>query len=244
MSQRDNILKITNYKFHSFENASNYAFDQLIEKLQELNETKKGFPNLNSALQSITKGKNFVDEYINALINHLPDTLERISQHANINQEIFSLCEMAIIYLFKNLEIAIKRTIKIAYPQVNTRDLFNWKEMNNFLSSKDIDVNKLKGFKEFDELRKVNNNLKHGEYITSEVKTIKEFKGMEKFEFPNLMEFYVRVRDMCEKFLSEIGNSIIQDLYYFTEERLEKMADSFRERMDDKTIEIFIKLLK
>lgn len=242
--KRGEILKITNYKFHSFENASNYAFDQLTEKLQELNESKKGFPNLNSSLQNLKTTENSVDDYINALISHLPNAVERISQHANINQEIFSLCEMAIIYLFKNMEIAIKRTLQIAYPHVNTRDFFNWKDLNNFLSSKDILVNKIVGFKEFDELRKVNNNLKHGDFISQEVNSIPEFKGIEQFDFPNLMDFYFRVRDKCEQFLNGIGDAIIQDLYCFTEERLKALAESFRERMDEQTIDTFIKLLK
>jgi hypothetical protein len=244
MRKLTEIQKITNYKFHSFENASNYAFDQLTIKLTQLNDVKKGFPTLTSELEKLNKDQNSIDDYLNAIISHLPDALEHISQHANINQEILSLCEMAIIYLFKNLEIAMKRAIKTAYPQANTRDFFNWKDLNNFLSSKNIKASEIKGFKEFEELRKVNNNLKHGELISTEVKAILEFKETEIFDFPPLVDFYFRVRDKCELFLSGIGDAIIQDLYYFSEERLEIIAESYRERMDAATIETFIKLLR
>lgn len=244
MRYKNEIQKITNYKFHSFENASNHAFDQLTAKLTELSESKKGFPTLTSALDKLNSDQNTVDDYLNALINHLPDTLDHISQHANINQEIFSLCEMAIIYLFKNIEIAMKRAIKIAYPQANTRDFFNWNDLNNFLLAKNIIAKDLEGFKEFEQLRKVNNNLKHGEFVSNDVKQILEFKKAEVFDFPILVDFYYRVRDKCEQFLSAIGDAIIQDLYYFTEERLEEIAESYRQRMDSDTIEIFIKLLR
>ena len=93
-------------------------------------------------------------------------------------------------------------------------------------------------------MRKVNNNLKHGEFVSNDVKQILEFKKADVFDFPILVDFYYRVRDKCEEFLSAIGDAIIQDLYYFTEERLEEIAESYRQRMDSDTIDIFIKLLK
>ncbi len=240
---KEKIFEITNYQFETFDNAIECAFENLGERLENLNKNNNSreYSYLSDKLK---KGILNFDEYLDQLMKLLRETLCSIGTSFSIEQELKTLSEMRIIYLYKNIEISIKRIIEIAYPEIKTNSFFNWNSMNNFFKSKHIELKNVAKYDIYDQLRLVNNNIKHSEIINKEIKKIKEFKNNEKFDFSTLSEFYMRIYQGIHLFLNEVGNQIINELYLFSDERLTELSNSYKDRMSIKDLNLFIEKLK
>lgn len=157
--------------------------------------------------------------------------------HYWTGQHLQSLAEMNIVYLFKCLEISLKSLINTAYPHVKTKGLYQWEEITTLFKSYQIDITNLKGYQDSVDLRKVNNSLKHSDNLSDEIKNMKEFKELGYYDYDNLEAFYNRVKPKIEQFIKEVAQAVVNDLYSFSEDRLNSIAESFVERMDVKTAE-------
>ncbi|MEP5132902.1 hypothetical protein, partial [Nonlabens ulvanivorans] len=131
---------------------------------------------------------------------HQIEDIANQSGHLLVNQksefiedELFALLEMKIIYAFKHLEINIKKMIRHFYQELpNTKP--KWHEIERFFKSQNITLNRIQGFKEVDELRLVNNSLKHSdESIDKSIMNIKEFENGSIQSTESLEEFYERI---------------------------------------------------
>lgn len=156
-------------------------------------------------------------------------------EHYWTSQHLQSLAEMNIVYLFKSLEISLKAIINTAYPNVKTKGLYQWEEISALFKTYQIEITTLKGYQYSVDLRKVNNSLKHSDNLSDEIKHMKEFKTLEYYDYDNLEKFYNRVKPRVEEFVKEVAQAVVNDLFLFTDDRLEKIAESFAERMDVKT---------
>ena len=67
-------------------------------------------------------------------------------------EEMYALFETKIIYAFKHFEIYTKRLLSLAYPDVNSRKLFNWQNLIEYLKLRNIDIKKIEGYEEVDQL--------------------------------------------------------------------------------------------
>ena len=177
------------FKFDLYELATINTINKLYEELQSeektLNELGKHVTDVDEDnYREITKEEwKLIDEY-----SELHSVVELRKEH------LLSLLEMKVVYLFKSLEVIMKRMIHIAYPQVNFKDLYQWDSMKAFFKSKDIDISDFDGYNECTELRRVNNAIKHNGIINDEIKRLKEFKHQEEFNYLNLNLFYNRVK--------------------------------------------------
>lgn len=93
-----------------------------------------------------------------------------------INQQLRSLSEMLIINAFKNIEINIKTLIKIAYPDVNSKDFYKWDSLVQFFKSKNIELSSLQGYQEILNIKNINNSLKHTGVINDAIKKLMNLK--------------------------------------------------------------------
>jgi hypothetical protein len=57
------------------------------------------------------------------------------------------------------------------------------------------------------------------------------------------LNFYKRIEGQIIIFISSLSDKIETDLYQFDEDRLEALSDSYKERMDNATLEKFISKL-
>jgi hypothetical protein len=202
--------------------------------------------------------ENFIDsveEIINTLDEQLTNELNNFYEFQRNNPEGYSvdtdyledklraLTEMNIVYSYKEFEINLKRLIKMTY-KVDTKELFKWESIKAFLKTKNINITTLKGYNEVDQLRQVNNSIKHSSSIDDKIKGIKEFKGREHVNYSNLYKFHKRVKKQPYIFLQSLSDSIYDNLYVFDENRLEKIAELYAERMDKDTAVKFIEYLK
>lgn len=98
-----------------------------------------------------------------------------------------ALIEMKVMFLYKEIEIRLKQIISTHYSQ-NTNELSNLSMLNQCFASNRIVLEELRGYQFIDDLRRVNNDLKHSLKINAS-KKIKEFKGKTKFNIESLDAF-------------------------------------------------------
>ncbi len=86
--------------------------------------------------------------------------LELQIEVASLRESLSSLGEMRIVYLYKCIEISIKNMLYTAYRI--KPDEFRWKDDKIIiLEEKGISTKGINGYDEINELRKVNNTIKH-----------------------------------------------------------------------------------
>ncbi len=155
-------------------------------------------------------------------------------------EQCLALNEMRIIYLFKSLEISLKSLINTAYPTTNIRDFYRWESIINFFKQKNIDVLKINGYKEANELRSLNNNLKHSLNLDVDVRRIPEFKHAEFIDNPLIELFLERIVTKLKFFQINLIEEVRKDLYDFDEERLTNMAKDCFKRLRKDQADVFI----
>lgn len=159
---------------------------------------------------------------------------EYIEEAAYLRDELFALYEMKIIYAFKHLEINIKKLLSYSYDDKSVNRQFYWNDLKQFLSIKNIDVSKITGYLEVNQLREVNNSLKHSnESSHDSIKNYPEFKGKLRITYEVLEKFYVRIKDFPNVFLDTLARKIYEDLYEFDDAKIKAIAKSYALRMDE-----------
>lgn len=85
---------------------------------------------------------------------------EHIESALHVEDELRALMEMKIIYAFKHLEINTKKLIFHFYNELPNSNP-KWHEMIDFLKKRNIIVKDINGYNEVNQIRLVNNSLKH-----------------------------------------------------------------------------------
>lgn len=193
------------------------------------------------AYDSIEKNKLSEDEIFNIESELHSNYMETVY----IQDEIWALIEMKILYAFKFWEVNIKKLLRPFFPNAKYSDFYKWELLKNFLKDKNIIPENLKGYNEVYHLKEVNNLLKHsGEFNDIIKKLIPEFKGKEVVTFRELNSFYERVKSFPIIYLAELANAIQNELYEFNDEKIEKLANSIANRMEETDALKLIEALK
>lgn len=98
-----------------------------------------------------------------------------------------ALIEMKVMFLYKEIEIRLKKIISTHYSQ-KTSQLSNLNALNKCFESNGVVLKEISSYQFIDDLRRVNNDLKHSLKINAS-KQIKEFKGKTKFDSESLDTF-------------------------------------------------------
>ena len=103
----------------------------------------------------------------------------------------------------------------------------------------------MKDYREVNQLRTVNNSLKHSnDQIDNSLKGIEEFKEIEYANYETLQKFYNRVKESSNSFLSSLSSAIYENLYEFNDEKIEKISKSIVLRMDKSNADKLIEQIK
>ncbi|GAA4277570.1 hypothetical protein [Aquimarina mytili] len=201
-------------------------------------------------LEAPTKGlikslnENLENEYQDAGESFMETGSYDLVNANYLEQQLMAVYEVKIIHLYKSLEINVKRLLKAAYNKTS-KDLYRWSTLTGFLNSKEIDYKKIKGYVEVNQLREVNNTLKHWTREgDSKIGHIEEFKEVDGYSEESLRKFYTRIRNFPIQWLLGLRDAIYEELYEFSDDRLENLAKEFALRMDPQVMERFIKKLK
>lgn len=131
-----------------------------------------------------------------------------------VEAEVFALYELKIMYAYKYFEIRLKELSRNAFKDWPQRRMFKWPEIVKFYESKNIKLEELRNYLEVDQLRSMNNSLKHhdGE-IEEEIKNLPEFKGITHVQVGQLKKFNERIRDTPKEFISALASTIYDQLF-------------------------------
>ncbi|SFG03339.1 hypothetical protein SAMN04488033_1224 [Salegentibacter agarivorans] len=207
------------------ENSFNDAVNELITNLKtELNK-------------EITEFLEFQEQEENAHQNYHLDTYF-------LEDKLLALSEMNIVYAYKDFEINLKKLISAAYG-IEIKEFYKWDSVTDFLRSKKIRYSELNAYQEINDLRKVNNSIKHStKHIDNKIKSISEFSDLKYMRHYELSAFFKRIKDCPNKFLEALSSEIYRNLYEFNDDRLNKIAELYSLRMDKETATRFMKYLK
>jgi hypothetical protein len=124
----------------------------------------------------------------------------------------FALYELKILYAYKYFEIKLHELAHIAFEE--WQNPHYWKTVKKDFSKKGISIETLQNYASLNELRNVNNALKHrGKCITEEIEDIEEFYGLKVIGVSQLKAFYERVKDAPYNFISELSTVIYNTLW-------------------------------
>ncbi|MEO7214927.1 hypothetical protein [Mucilaginibacter sp.] len=144
-----------------------------------------------------------------------------------------AVAEMRIIYLFKNFEIGVRLLIEQVYKDSGFSDFYKWDSLKNFFKGLGIIMSKISGYAETNELKNVNNQIKHGYELSKDVKGIKEFANAEAITYLNCEQFYKRIHDKVNSFLANLSQAVYDERYEFEQDRIKAIAFEYKNRMDD-----------
>ncbi len=136
--------------------------------------------------------------------------LESLSDRLYIYEKTTELIsEMQIIALFKMIEVSLKEMCKISeqFTEKQLNSLYRHSELKKLLSAKICDIELLQGYSEFNELRCINNCLKHSGKVDAELARFRGWK--EKESLRNVGTHYERLKHDCTRFVTEVRNQIL-----------------------------------
>ena len=177
--------------------------------------------------------------------DNIEESYDRYAYSNFIETQLFSISEMRIIHLYKTFENKLKFLIRAAY-KIDIKNFYKWDNITQFLKTRNIDIKTIKSYNDINDLRLINNSLKHSDNLKKDhtVKNIKEIKKSNYIRYRDLLEFYKRVEDAPEIFITDLADKIFKDLYVFDEQRLDEIAEKFALRMTEDHVSVFIKKLK
>lgn len=154
-------------------------------------------------------------------------------------EQLYCFSEMKIIHLFRAYEVTMKRIVKTAFPAANERDFFNWEKLLTFSRVRGVTLKNLEGFDEVNQLRVVNNNIKHSSGVSPEViKLVPYFSESTYFTLESLNGFYLNVRDCILPFLQAMASEFDKAVFEQSDEKLDKIVSEYSETMSNSELQM------
>lgn len=166
------------------------------------------------------------------------------NQQAHLIDGLLVLNQLRVIYSFMNVELTLKSLIEQAYPRAKDKGLYKWENAINFFKQKDIEIQKLTGYIEVDQLRRLCNNFKHSQKLDTEIKNIPEFKNTDYIENRPIELFLLRIFSGVQSFQKELIEAVKKELHEYDDARLKSIAHDLRKKMSQEDIVKLIQNLK
>lgn len=168
-----------------------------------------------------------------------------IDEIFSIQDRLLSIYEMIIVNDYKEFELVLKKLLK-ASLELEEKDFRSFDNLKPILNSKGIRFTEVNNYNDINDLRKVNNHIKHTKIneIPNELKSILEFRNVDKLSYLELLQFHQRVKGLRYGFIFDLKEKIFSYLYDFDENRIENIASRMLKRMDSSQVDILIEKLK
>jgi len=128
-----------------------------------------------------------------------------------LNEKYRVLAEMKILYLYKCFEIKILRLLEIGFPDLSTINNFKFDFVEKQFKIKGVDMKILTGYAEFNELRLLNNYLKHSGDL-KKIRKTKEFETLDRLDGLVINLFLSRIKKKVDHFYWKLAESVIEKL--------------------------------
>jgi len=151
---------------------------------------------------------------------------------------------MIIVNDYKEFELVLKRLLK-ASLDFDEKDFRSFDNLKHLVKGKGIKFAEIKNYNDINDLRKVNNHIKHTKIneIPDELKQILEFRKAGNLSYLELMQFHRRIKDLRYNFIFDLKEKIYSYLYEFDDKRINNIALRMFKRMGTKHINLLIKKL-
>ncbi len=140
-------------------------------------------------------------------INNIPEDWF-VDDYYRINEFYDLSLEFAIVGLWRCVELFRKRAIVNAIDSEHTKSTYKHKQFVNQLSTLNITENKLRCARSVDELRCLNNAIKHTQRVSKELESFKRWQGKHNDDLVNLEQHYRRLRTLAERYLKDLTNRL------------------------------------
>ena len=146
-----------------------------------------------------------------------------------------------LILSINYIELILKRLLKAAID-LEEKDFCSFENLKSILKEKGIKLSDVTNFNEINNLRKVNNHIKHSKIrkIPNDLKQIPEFKNEKNLSYVDLKKFHKRVKNLRYGFISNLKFKIFDYLYEFNDDRIQDIAKKYLERMDSNQVKKLI----
>lgn len=172
----------------------------------------------------------------------IADLAEAIEWNSN---QLYALNEMRVIYLFKDIEIEMKTLLNTAFASVNIKKLFNWEVISTVCKENNIRLEEIDGYKQVNELRQLNNSIKHSDYLDDNCVKIIGINGSDEEDYSEALEnFCNQIEPKIATFKERFAKLVADELYEFPISKLNGMAMDLTERMDKEDALRYIERLK
>jgi len=204
MSNREMLKLYLDTFFLNYENVADQALDKAIDFQREVYKKHR----LN--LVSLSK-RNIKSEEED--IQTQEDRLYVKTYLYEVEAEVFALYELKIMYAYKYFEIRLKELSKHVFNDLPDKDLY-LNDLEKFYKNKNLGFSKIDYYYNVNELRRVNNSLKHsGHFIGQKIRNIPEFTDLTYLQIGPLKKFYERVQNAPKEFVSALASAIYDHLF-------------------------------
>ncbi len=133
------------------------------------------------------------DRKINMLVDDRKQDLEDVEELA---------FELAIIALYKHIETKTKRAALVAFPDLSQESVMRMRapKLEETLREGGVSIREIEHFEDFNELRLINNSLKHSGVVSDELAKHAGWEAGQRLS--NLASTYKRVAPLCVLYLS------------------------------------------
>ncbi len=153
------------------------------------------------------------DTYVEPPVTSM-DYIEAVSENNGarffekaMNEELLALHEVQLIYSFKQVEISLKQFLLVQDEGIELKQVQRWDSLKKVLNQNGVAIGSLKSYSAINQLREVNNALKHSHEITDNVKklNIEHFRDEQYFSPRSLSAFYHGIVGARKHFISEVA---------------------------------------
>jgi hypothetical protein len=118
------------------------------------------------------------------------------------SQQLLSIYEMKVLYLYKEVEIRLKIIISNRYDK-STKNLSSLTLISDYFTEKGVILKDIEGYADVEALRLVSNDLKHSIKINKS-RDLDEFSDLSEFNFESLEKFMLNKLYKVERFLADV----------------------------------------
>lgn len=116
--------------------------------------------------------------------------------------------ELAIVALYKKVEITTQRAVGAAYPDIPPKHLSDAKKLKKHLNEKGLNIKLLPHYAAMDEVRCLSHDIKCGGIISAKLAVYPSWKKGE--TITDLDGIYDRLAPLCSSYLQELIDILMQ----------------------------------
>jgi hypothetical protein len=131
------------------------------------------------------------------------------NEHYCLEESVELSLRLAIVALYIKMELRIKAICRLAFPELNVAALYIVHDLKKKLEQQGVNIKDLASYASFDEVRCINNAIKHGGSVRGKLAKYSGWTLGE--ELKDIGDAYSRLAPGCASFISELVDAIMRN---------------------------------